>query len=56
MLTAWWIWKHRKAATFDNTEPDNADLLDTIIKAGAQFSVQEGAVDRQALLPAAPRT
>ncbi|KQJ97438.1 hypothetical protein BRADI_3g30761v3 [Brachypodium distachyon] len=30
MLTAWSIWKHRKAAVFDNATPNFASLLDLI--------------------------
>jgi hypothetical protein len=30
LLTAWWMWKHRNAAVFNNTQPSVASLLDTI--------------------------
>jgi hypothetical protein len=41
MLTAWWIWKHCKAAVFDNAQPSMASLLDTI-KAEARSWAQAG--------------
>uniref|UniRef100_A0ACD5Z6J4 Uncharacterized protein n=1 Tax=Avena sativa TaxID=4498 RepID=A0ACD5Z6J4_AVESA len=31
MLTAWCIWKHRNAVTFNNARPSVAPLVDTII-------------------------
>jgi hypothetical protein len=30
MLTAWWIWKHRNAAVFDNARPSVTSLLGDI--------------------------
>ncbi|KQK21400.1 hypothetical protein BRADI_1g60552v3 [Brachypodium distachyon] len=30
MLTAWWIWKHRNAAVFDNVTPSIAPLTGSI--------------------------
>jgi hypothetical protein len=41
LLTAWWIWKHRNAAVFDNTRPSVASLVDTI-KAEARAWAEAG--------------
>jgi hypothetical protein len=30
MLTAWWIWKHRNAAVFDNALPSVRSLFNDI--------------------------
>jgi hypothetical protein len=30
MLTAWWIWKHRNDAVFDNARPSVSSLFDDI--------------------------
>jgi hypothetical protein len=50
LLTAWWIWKHRNAAVFDNTQPSVASLLDTI-KAEAREWAEAGARGVRQLLP-----
>jgi hypothetical protein len=50
LLTAWWIWKHRNAAVFDNTQPSVASLLDTI-KAEAREWADAGARGVRQLLP-----
>jgi hypothetical protein len=50
LLMAWWIWKHRNAAVFDNTQPSVASLLDTI-KAEAREWAEAGARGVRQLLP-----
>ena len=50
MLTAWWIWKHRNAAVFDNARPSVSSLLETI-KAEAQDWTNAGARGLRQLLP-----
>ena len=50
MLTAWWIWKHRNAAIFDNARPSIATLLD-MIKAEARSWADAGARGLRQLLP-----
>jgi hypothetical protein len=42
LLTAWWIWKHRNATVFDDTQPSITSLLDTI-KAEAPAWAEAGA-------------
>ncbi|PNT66841.1 hypothetical protein BRADI_3g17528v3 [Brachypodium distachyon] len=51
MLTAWWIWKHRNAAVFDNATPNIGSLADQI-KVDARLRARAGAVGLGALLPA----
>ncbi|KQK21326.1 hypothetical protein BRADI_1g60212v3, partial [Brachypodium distachyon] len=50
MLTAWWIWKHRNAAVFDNVTPSIASLTGSI-KADARLWARAGATGLGALLP-----
>jgi hypothetical protein len=42
MLMAWWIWKHRNAAVFDNTQPSVPSLFNDI-KAEARQCADVGA-------------
>ena len=50
MLTAWWIWKHRNAAIFDNARTSIPSPLSTI-KAEAQVWANAGARGLRQLLP-----
>jgi hypothetical protein len=38
MLIAWWIWKHRNAAVFDNARPLVTSLFDDIMAEARQWS------------------
>jgi hypothetical protein len=50
MLMAWWIWKHRNAAVFDNVRPSVTSLLGDI-KAEARQWADAGARGLRQLLP-----
>jgi hypothetical protein len=50
MLTAWWIWKHRNAAIFDNAQPSVPSLLNDI-KTEAQQWASAGAQGVRQILP-----
>ena len=50
MLTAWWIWKHRNAAVFDNTRPSVTSLFNDIA-ADARLWADAGARGVRQLLP-----
>jgi hypothetical protein len=50
MLTAWWIWKHRNDAVFDNVRPSVASLFDDIRTEARQWA-DAGARDLCQLLP-----
>jgi hypothetical protein len=50
MLTAWWIWKHRNAAIFDNAQPSVPSLLSDI-KTEAQQWANAGARGVRQFLP-----
>jgi hypothetical protein len=50
MLTAWWIWKHRNAAVFDNAQPSVTSLFGDI-KAEARLWADTGARGVRQLLP-----
>jgi hypothetical protein len=38
MLTAWWIWKHRNAAVFDNAWPSVTSLFNDIVVEARQWA------------------
>ncbi|XP_071676698.1 uncharacterized protein [Lolium perenne] len=50
MLTAWWIWKHRNAAVFDNAHPSVTSLLSDIKDEARQWA-DAGARRLRQLLP-----
>jgi hypothetical protein len=50
MLTAWWIWKHRNAAVFDNARPSVTSLFNDIVAEARQWA-DTGARGVRLLLP-----
>jgi hypothetical protein len=50
MLTAWWIWKHRNAAIFENARPSVMSVFNDIA-ADARLWAYERARGVRQLLP-----
>jgi hypothetical protein len=51
LLMAWWIWKHRNAAVFDNTRPSGTSLLDMIKAEARAWAEAGGAHGARKMLP-----